>query len=69
MNAGTTLLETLPDGTQNYLLDVSGLGMFFMSMFEGHVVDCTTWHDHIETYPEHKRTWCDVQVSSGCAMN
>jgi hypothetical protein len=64
-----TLIETLPDGTQNHLLDVPGTGSLFLSMFEGHVVCCETWHDHLEAYPEHNRTWCDVQVSSGCAMN
>jgi hypothetical protein len=51
-----TLIETLPDGTQNYLVDVEGLGMFFLIVFNG-VPRC----DHIETYPEHARKWCDVQ--------
>lgn len=69
MNNGTTLLETLSDGTQNYLLDVSGLGLFFMSMFEGQPVCVETWENYIQAYPEHKRTWCDVQVSGGCALN
>jgi hypothetical protein len=63
------LIGTLSDGTQNYLLDAPGLGMLFLSMFEGHVVECTTWHDHIETYPEHKRTWCDLQVSGVAGTN
>jgi hypothetical protein len=63
------LIETLSDGTQNYLLDVPGLGVFFMSMFDGQPVCVETWHEHIKDYPEHKRTWCDVQVSGACAMN
>jgi hypothetical protein len=56
MNNGTTQLETLSDGTQNYLLDVPGLGLFFMSMFVGQPVCVETWENYIQAYPEHKRT-------------
>ena len=56
-----TLIETLPDGTQNYLVDVEGLGLFFLSVFNGVPNQMERWCDHIEAYPEHDRKWGDIQ--------
>ena len=57
-----TLIETLPDGTENYLVDLGELGIFFMSVFNGEPIWIETWVDHLKSYPEHKQEWCDVQV-------
>jgi hypothetical protein len=58
------LIETLSDGTENYIVDLGELGIYFMSLFRGDIICVERWVDHIEAFPEHKKEWLDIHVTS-----
>ena len=64
-----TLIETLSDGTRNFMVDLGELGVFFLSMYDDVPGQMERWCDHIEAYPEHNQVWCDIQVPFTHALN